>query len=218
MRLNGDLDMLKLSLIKPRLHVSASAPVSPTQGQVYYNSTDNKLYLWNGSAWQVESVSTTTGYQKTGMVIAYTSEIAPTGYLECNGVAINRTTYGLLFAEIGTMYGVGNGSTTFNIPDYRGEFHRGTAVGSTADPDRASRTNRGDGTTGDNVGTKQGHQLTYHNHTAYRPYTVSHPANIAGPANNWWNELPALTRGLAYSGGNETRPYNVNVMFCIRYL
>lgn len=44
------------------------------------------------------------------------------GWLLCNGAAVNRTTYGLLFAQIGTTYGSGDGSTTFNIPDYRNRF------------------------------------------------------------------------------------------------
>ena len=49
---------------------------------------------------------------------------APSGYLKCNG-AVSRTTYADLFAIIGTTHGAGNGSTTFNVPDLRGEFVRG---------------------------------------------------------------------------------------------
>jgi len=54
---------------------------------------------------------------------AYTTP--PTGWLKCDGSAVNRTTYAPLFAAIGTAYGTGNGSTTFNLPDFRGEFLRG---------------------------------------------------------------------------------------------
>lgn len=50
---------------------------------------------------------------------------APTGWLKANGAAISRTTYAALFTAIGTAYGTGDGSTTFNIPDLRGEFPRG---------------------------------------------------------------------------------------------
>ncbi len=50
---------------------------------------------------------------------------APSGYLKCNGAAISRTTYAALFSAIGTTFGAGDGSTTFNIPDLRGEFIRG---------------------------------------------------------------------------------------------
>ncbi len=49
----------------------------------------------------------------------------PTGFLLCNGQAVSRTTYADLFAVIGTLYGVGDGSTTFNVPDFRGKFLRG---------------------------------------------------------------------------------------------
>ena len=44
---------------------------------------------------------------------------APTGYLLCNGTAVSRTTYSDLFTVVGTTFGVGDGSTTFNLPDYR---------------------------------------------------------------------------------------------------
>jgi hypothetical protein len=60
-----------------------------------------------------------------GEVITFAGATAPTGFLICNGSAISRTTYADLFVVIGTMYGVGNGTTTFNLPDLRGEFIRG---------------------------------------------------------------------------------------------
>lgn len=103
---------------------------------------------------------------KAGMVMAWPIGTAPTGWLECNGAAISRTTYAELFAAIGTTYGVGDGSTTFNLPDYRGEFLRGFANGSSNDPDRTTRTNRGDGATGDAVGTKQSGETEAHTHAA----------------------------------------------------
>lgn len=54
----------------------------------------------------------------TGMVSPYAGSVAPAGWLICDGSAISRTTYSALFAVIGTTYGAGDGSTTFNIPDY----------------------------------------------------------------------------------------------------
>ena len=62
---------------------------------------------------------------------------APTGYLLCDGAAISRTTYANLFAVIGTAYGVGDGSTTFNVPDMQGKVPVGigasgvTSIGDT---------------------------------------------------------------------------------------
>ena len=65
-----------------------------------------------------------------GTIISWSANTAPTGYLLCDGSAINRTTYASLYAVIGTTYGVGNGSTTFNIPDLRGLFIRGFGTNS----------------------------------------------------------------------------------------
>ena len=61
----------------------------------------------------------------TGSVHQMATTTAPSGYLKCNGDAISRTTYADLFAIIGTTWGAGDGSTTFNVPDLRGEFVRG---------------------------------------------------------------------------------------------
>ena len=56
-----------------------------------------------------------------GVVEMFAGATAPTGYLICDGAAISRTTYAALFAIIGTTYGAGNGSTTFNIPNLKGK-------------------------------------------------------------------------------------------------
>lgn len=97
----------------------------------------------------------TAGGVPTGSIMPHTTSTEPTGWLECDGAEISRSTYATLFGVISDDYGNGNGSTTFNVPDLRGTFIRGYAHGSNNDADRASRTNRGDGTTGDVVGSKQ---------------------------------------------------------------
>lgn len=61
----------------------------------------------------------------TGAVLAYAKNTPPAGYLACNGAAVSRSTYAALFAAIGTTFGAGNGTTTFNLPDLRAEFIRG---------------------------------------------------------------------------------------------
>lgn len=61
----------------------------------------------------------------TGTVIHVSQNTTPPGYLKANGAAVSRGAYAALFAVIGTTYGVGDGSTTFNLPDFRGEFLRG---------------------------------------------------------------------------------------------
>lgn len=63
--------------------------------------------------------------QPPGMISFFGNSTAPTGWLPCYGSAISRTTYADLFSAIGTTYGAGNGSSTFNIPEMRGEFIRG---------------------------------------------------------------------------------------------
>ena len=67
----------------------------------------------------------------TGGIIEWSTTTAPTGWLLCNGAAVDRTTYGALFAVIGVTYGTGNGSTTFNVPDCRGRFGLGLAASGT---------------------------------------------------------------------------------------
>ena len=61
----------------------------------------------------------------TGTVAYIAASSAPGGWLKCNGAAVSRTTYAALFAAIGTTFGAGDGSTTFKLPDLRGEFVRG---------------------------------------------------------------------------------------------
>ena len=60
----------------------------------------------------------------TGVVLPYAGNTSPSGWLACNGAAVSRTTYADLFAAISTTFGVGDGSTTFNLPDLRGRFPR----------------------------------------------------------------------------------------------
>ena len=67
----------------------------------------------------------------TGGIIPWAGAAAPPNFLLCDGAAVSRTTYARLFAEIGTTYGVGDGSTTFNVPDMRQRFPLGVAASGT---------------------------------------------------------------------------------------
>ena len=72
----------------------------------------------------------------TGTVSAFAGSAAPTGYALCDGSAVNRTVQAALFSVIGTTYGIGDGSTTFNLPDLRGRVVAGlgeSLLGATAD-------------------------------------------------------------------------------------
>jgi len=70
-----------------------------------------------------------------GIIHPFAGTTAPTGWLICDGAAVSRTTYSELFSVIGTTHGSGDGSNTFNIPDYRGRFLRGVDGGTGRDPD-----------------------------------------------------------------------------------
>lgn len=67
----------------------------------------------------------------TGAFLPYGGTSAPTGWLLCDGAAVSRSTYAALFAVLSTTYGAGDGSTTFNLPDYRGRFVLGKAAAGT---------------------------------------------------------------------------------------
>lgn len=152
-----------------------------------------------------------------GSIVAMPVSTVPAGFLECNGAAVSKTTYAALYAVLkdGGAAGIYGESTTFNLPDYRGRFLRGWAHGQSTDPDRASRTNRGDGTGGDYVGTKQACENLSHRH-----YSNS-GANIFTYASGPWSmNSGSVVAAEAYtnlSGGNEARPVNINVMYCIKY-
>jgi microcystin-dependent protein len=82
--------------------------------------------------WTIDKIgkgSKSGGGTPTGTIIAYASNGAlPDGYLECDGSAVSRTTYADLFDAIGTTWGSGNGSTTFNLPSLNGYWLKGSST------------------------------------------------------------------------------------------
>ena len=83
-------------------------------------------------------------FSPVGGYIMYAGQTVPDGWLWCNGQAVNRTTYAALFAAIGTIYGIGDGSTTFNVPNFGDRVPRGTntfaSVGQTGGADSVTLT------------------------------------------------------------------------------
>lgn len=79
-----------------------------------------------------------------GTITMFGGSVAPAGWLLCRGQAVSRTTYAALFAAIGINYGGGDGVTTFNVPDMRGEFPRGHDAGRGVDPGRTLGTAQAD--------------------------------------------------------------------------
>ena len=70
-----------------------------------------------------------TGLLPSGVILPYGASASPTGFLLCNGQAVSRSTYSSLFAIVSSLYGDGNGSSTFNVPDLRGRFIAGWDAG-----------------------------------------------------------------------------------------
>jgi len=163
-----------------------------------------------------------------GMIASFGMATAPTGWIICNGTAVSRTvTYDVLFGTIGTTWGVGDGSGTFNLPDLRGGFLRGVgaSAGFTVNHTTVLATKESD--------TQQGH---YH-------YTRVKDA-VYYPYRNAGNFTAGSTAGVAYAdaakystsviareyltsaeggpngdvrSGDENRPNNIGVTFCIKY-
>ena len=169
----------------------------------------------------------------TGAVFCVAVATIPTGYLECNGAAVNRTTYAALFSFIRTQYGAGNGSSTFNLPDLRGEFVRGFDNGRGVDSGRG-------------IGSSQSGQNLSHDHDADASATSNvsdpghrHPSRgygndddggnqFTGSGNNDVrnNAIEDANTGISVAtnvsididndGGNEARPRNVAMMYIIK--
>ena len=110
------------------------------EGTLYYNSFTDQVKVKGPSTWSALGEATTTE-MPTGSVITWVGSPSsrPTGWLMCTGAAVSRSTYADLFAIISTYFGVGDGTTTFNLPDFRGlslvgavSANLGVAVGNTA--------------------------------------------------------------------------------------
>lgn len=119
-----------------------------------------------------------------GAVMHFAMSTAPTGWLAADGSAVSRTTYAALFAAIGTTYGTGNGSTTFNLPDFRGVFIRGVDNGKGLD---AGRT----------FASYQGDAVVNHTHSGTTSSDAGHSHGYA----DWAGQGQGSGTGLNYSGG-----------------
>jgi microcystin-dependent protein len=178
-----------------------------------------------------------------GMIQAYGGTSIPNGWLLCDGSAVSRTTYAALFSAIGTAYGYGDQTTTFNVPFCEGQFLRGVNAGGGFDPDASSRTASGTGgNTGNNVGSFQASAVIQHAHAvsdpthnhSYSNYNtgvgqtqsgappISYLVNIANSGSfNTGNSSTGISIGNVTNlpGGTatlETRPNNLYVYFMIK--
>ena len=141
-----------------------------------------------------------------GMIGYFAQATPPTGWLKANGAALSRTTYAALFAAIGTTHGVGDGSTTFNLPDLRGEFVRGWDDGAGVDPGRTLGSAQLDAFEDHEHGTSG--QLLENSGTSGMPGTsgrISAPVTVT------------ITGANSGRTATETRPRNVALLGCIKY-
>lgn len=94
-------------------------------GFIRLNSSSRTLERWDGEAWVRVSLT------PAGAIVMTARSVADEGWLLCQGQAVSRTTYADLYAAIGTTYGAGNGSTTFNLPDLQQRLPLGKAASGT---------------------------------------------------------------------------------------
>lgn len=160
----------------------------------------------------------------SGAVAFFARNSAPTGWLKANGAAVSRTAYASLFAAIGTTFGAGDGATTFNLPDMRGEFPRAWDDSRGVDAGRV-------------FGSAQAGQNASHSHTASMTSAGEHSHAILRGANTNGGGYNVHTANAAYdgsgftqsagshshtvtvndSGGSEARPRNVALLACIKF-
>jgi hypothetical protein len=207
-------------------------PTNPTAGDTHILS--GKTWKYDGTNWSKLGLSRTlsapvafsdltntpttlSGYGITdgatgtsesvpvGTVIYYSANTPPTNFIKANGDAVSRTTYSDLFTVIGTTYGAGDGSTTFNVPDLRGEFMRGW------DDSRGIDNGR-------SFGSAQADEFKSHSHDGYSNLNLLYSGGGGRP-----NDAPSgkATSGRAWetldTGGTETRPRNIALLACIKY-
>jgi microcystin-dependent protein len=152
-----------------------------------------------------------------GEVCFFAMSTAPSGFLKANGAAVSRTTYAALFTAIGTTFGAGDGSTTFLLPDLRGEFARGWDDGRAVDSGRA-------------FGSAQADALQNITGTIYGSTVGSHGGQSSGAftttsAGSTFRDALEAASGsqFVFNANNvartatETRARNVALLACIKF-
>jgi microcystin-dependent protein len=135
-----------------------------------FNVNGNENVLGNLSVGGTLTVTGITNIIPTGVIQMWPTVSAPTGFLNCDGSAVSRTTYAALYAVVGTTFGSGDGSTTFNLPNYTNRMPYGTTIGSTG---------------GSSTTTLDGSNLPAHTHSfSGSGSTNSASANIQDPSHN----------------------------------
>lgn len=160
-----------------------------------------------------------------GEVAFFARTTPPSGWLKANGAAVSRTTYAALFAAIGTTFGAGDGRTTFNLPDLRGEFLRGLDDGRNIDRGRRLGTAQGDAIrniTGklDGSAMGSGNQVLEGKMIASGAIgTTYQQRQWSGDQGGWGEQSVSFDfdASRVVPVANENRPRNVALLACIKY-
>lgn len=160
-----------------------------------------------------------------GEVAFFARTTPPSGWLKANGAAVSRTTYAALFAAIGTTFGAGDGRTTFNLPDLRGEFLRGLDDGRNIDRGRRLGTAQGDAIrniTGklDGSAMGSGNQVLEGKMIASGAIgTTYQQRQWSGDQGGWGEQSVSFDfdASRVVPTASENRPRNVALLACIKY-
>ena len=188
--------------LMPRLTtVQRLAIASPANGLQVFDTNLGDYYYYSTITNKWDCVTA-----RAGTITHFGNITAPLGYLICDGSAVSRTIYPELFNAIGTLYGVGNGTTTFNLPDLRGEFIRGIDNGRGVDAGRALGSSQSFAT---NLPFPTGHD-----YWGFDPAGNQNngPVHIT-TSDDYLNSSPALND----FNPPETRPRNIALLPCIKY-
>ena len=180
------------------IDLSECSEANETENAEYYDSLKDYLLSKLNERLTALEQKMQAEMVKSGQIVGFAGAGAiPAGFLVCNGSAVSRTTYAGLYTAIGTTYGEGDGSTTFNVPDFRGKFLRGYL----------------DGTSGA-IGTEQTDELKSHNHGYSATADYGGDGAKIAVADGFPSET--LTGTVNSTGGSETRPVNFAVQWCIK--
>jgi microcystin-dependent protein len=151
----------------------------------------------------------------TGTIVPWSSASVPSGFLECNGQAVSRTTYAALFAIVSTTYGVGDGSSTFNVPDLQDNVavskSPNKALASTGGANTVAATGNVGGSTAN--ATLSTPQLASHSHGTNLKYPTPSQANgfsISGPGQRG---LAIVNSVVTSNGSGDGHSHNMSATF-----
>jgi microcystin-dependent protein len=188
-------------------------------GDLIYGTADNTVArLALGTASQVLTVNSGATAPEwaslpapagipAGTVFFHAANSAPSGSLKANGAAISRSTYATLFSAIGTTFGVGDGSTTFNVPDLRGYFPRGWADDGSIDSGRSF------GTTQESTTLNAG--IT--DEDADSGYTVQNLMSNTDGNDGTRSAKRNVNNGNYTATKRKIRPVNIALLACIKF-